>query len=275
MGATGVGPGNVGRRVAHQLLAEGVPVRALARDRRRGTVLPNEVEVVEGDLARPETLGPAFEGADRMYMVAIDGTDVLDSATATEILEVAKKAGVWRVVLLSAYGTPLVEVEEPVKASGLEWTFLRPGEFAANSVDYWASSIREEGVVRDAYLDVLGVPVHEDDIAAVGVAALLNDGHAGAIYTMTGPESISRRDQIRTIGKAIGRDIRIEDLTPEQAHESMAKQGWPEEIIEHLFRYFSSWVDNPPEVLPTVEKVTGQPARSYAQWCAKHVSDFT
>ncbi|MEU5884578.1 NAD(P)H-binding protein [Spirillospora sp. NPDC047279] len=275
MGATGTNVGNVGRRVLHGLLAKGAPVRAMDPDPSEAADLPPQVEVVRGDLSDPDSLGPAFNGIERMYMLAIAGYDVLDSETAAQVLVRARKAGVRRVVLMSASGTPLVEVEEPVRESGISWTFLRPGEFASNSVDYWGDAIRAGGPIKDTYLDVRCVPVHEEDIADVAVAALLEDGHDGAIHTMTGPESISRRDQLRTIGKALGRDIPVEDLTPDQARVHMRAQGWPDEIIDHLFTYYSAWTDDPPAVLPTVEKVTGRPGRTFAQWCSEHASVFT
>ncbi|MEU5884536.1 NAD(P)H-binding protein [Spirillospora sp. NPDC047279] len=274
MGATGPGTGNIGRTVVHQLVAAGRPVRALSRDPGRAVRLPDGVEVVKGDLGRPETLHTAFKGVDRMYMMAIDGWGVLEPETAAEVLDVARGAGVRHVVLLSASDNPLVEVEEPLRASGLDWTFLRPGEFAVNTADYWGPSIRDKGEVQDAYLDVRGVPIHEADVAAVAVTALLEDGHVGAIYTMTGPESLSRRDQVRAIGAALGRDISIKDVTPEKVRVMMIDRGWPGEVVDHIFNYFSAWVDNPPEVLSTVEEVTGRPARTYAQWADDHVMDF-
>ncbi|MFI6517006.1 NAD(P)H-binding protein [Spirillospora sp. NPDC050679] len=278
-GATGQHPGNVGRQVAKQLVEAGHPVRALVRDRpdepRPSTARPPAgIGIVAGDLSKPSTLSPAFEGVEGIYLIAISDDDVLDPDTATRILARAKEAGVRRVVLLSADGMPLVEVEEPLFASGLEWTVLRPGEFNANTADYWARSIREEGVVRDAYLDVVGTPIHEADIAAVAVAALVGDGHAGAIYTLSGPEAITRREQVRCIGAALGRDIEIVDMTPDERRAAMRAEGWPDDITDHLFGFFAEWAENPPRALPTVERVTGRPGRTFAEWCAEHVSIF-
>jgi uncharacterized protein YbjT (DUF2867 family) len=270
-GATGLGSGNVGRHVVRELMAADVPVRVLTRSPENAKV-PDGVAVVRGDLSKPDTLRDAFDDVDRMYLMAINGDRILDNAA--DVLEVARRAGVRRVVLLSADGMPLVEVEEPVEESGLEWTHVRPGEFAANTVDYWARPIREHGLVRSAYLDVLGVPVHEADVAAVAATALLKDGHAGAVHVVTGPARISRRQQVAAIAAAIGRDVAVEDLTEEQGRAAMVAEGWPDDIVDHLFSFYAVWVNEPPVVRTTVADVTGRPARTFAQWAADHAADF-
>jgi len=272
-GDTGQGTGNVGRHVFTELVRAGAAPRVLTRNPAAAN-LPGGTDVVYGDLSKPDTLGPAFEGIERMYMMAINGDNVLDPETATSVFETAKGAGIRRVVLLSASGTPLIEVEVPLEESGLEWTHVRPGEYSANTVDLWASAIRGEGVVRGAFLDVIGVPIHEADVADVAVAALLEDGHTGQAYSLTGPEQLTQRQQVRAIGAAIGRDLRTEDLTWEAARRGMQEEGWPEDIINHLFGYYTTWADDPPEVLPTVRDITGRPGRSFAQWATEHTADF-
>src|SRR5947208_3626986 len=77
-------------------------------------------------------------------------------------------------------------------------------------------------VVRWPYLAVPTAPIDERDIAAVAVRALCEDGHAGAEYVLTGPESLSQGEQIVTIGEAIGRTLRVEELSPEEARSELA-----------------------------------------------------
>jgi uncharacterized protein YbjT (DUF2867 family) len=267
--------GNVGRLVAGRLVRAGETVRALVPEwDTESPVLPGGVEVFRGDLAEPRTLVDALEGVERLYLFPI-------ASTAPDVVELAAKAGVQRIVVLSAaMVTDGVDttyhwaVERAVEDSGLAWTHVRPAEFALNSVDLWAESIRSEGVVRMAYPDVPGVPIHEADIAAVAVAALLEDGHAGAAYTLTGPEAITQREQVRAIGAAIGRDIRVEELTPEQAREDMIRQYIPAENADHILRYLARWAVEPPTALPTVRQVTGQAGRTFAQWATDHAGDF-
>jgi uncharacterized protein YbjT (DUF2867 family) len=140
--------------------------------------------VVLGDLTQPEMLAPALEGIDRMYLFPVD-------KTAREVVALAKQAGVRRIVDLSAAsvtaGLHTNPVEQAVEESGLEWTHVRPCGFMANMLQIWAPLIRAERVVRYPFADEPMNLIHEADIAAVAAVALLEDGHHGAAYTLTGP----------------------------------------------------------------------------------------
>src|SRR5262249_45417669 len=113
------------------------------------------------------------------------------------------------------------EIERLIEASGLGWTFLRPGMFAANALTWWAPQIRAGDVVRWPYADAPTAPIHEQDIAAVAVRALIEAGHDGAEYVMTGPQSLTQREQVETIGEVIGRSLRFEELSPEEARREL------------------------------------------------------
>ncbi len=213
--------GTVGREVVDLLLAGGAKVAAVTRDPSRAD-LPEGADVVAGDPSRPPTLATTLRGAEALFLnPATVGT------SAAELLELAAGQGVERVVMLSGAvldletgDDPLAAnfklVEDAIKASGLEWTFLRAGEFAANGLN-WAPQIRATGVVRDAYGDASTSPIHERDIAAVGVRALTDPGHAGRTYALHGAASITRRERVGLIGEAIGRPLTSEEVTHAQA----------------------------------------------------------
>jgi uncharacterized protein YbjT (DUF2867 family) len=267
--------GNVGGSVVRQLLDVGENIRALTRDPGAAR-LPAGVDVVGGDLADPSTLAGAFDGIDRMFLFPVP-------ATAAAVTELAVRAGVRRVAVLSSSavtqpGDNMVSVmhrtvEDAVLRSGLDATFVRPGGFATNTLS-WAPSVRAEGVVRAPYPGAAMNSIHEADIAAVATAALLDDKHAGAAYQLTGPASITQAEQVRAIAAATGREVRFEELTPERARAAMA-QVMPAEIADLMLGYLAGSVDTVAEVLPTVEQVTGRPARTYAEWAADHAADFT
>lgn len=263
--------GSVGRRAVDALLDEGHEVRASSRNPDKAR-LPAGAEVMAGDLGRLETLPALFSGIERMYLISINGDGVLDRPD--EVVEIAREAGVRRIVVLSSSGRPYHTVEGAVRGSGLEYTFVRPGEFATTKIDVWGPSIRAEGVVRSAYLDVPAVPIHEADIADVVVRALVDDGHAGQTYEITAPEQITQREQIEAIGAALGRQLRIEELTPAEARANMLREGWPEIIADHILGYFVEWEKEPPAVSGDFVKVTGESGRTFAQWAADHVEDF-
>jgi uncharacterized protein YbjT (DUF2867 family) len=275
--------GNVGRYVVDNLLAVGMPVRALTRNPHKAG-LPAHVEVVQGDLSVPETLPPALEGIESIYLLPVlEGFD--------EFVDLVKRAGVRRVVLLSgasaageterdrqSWTYPQYRIAEAaVEGSGLaEWTFLRPGPFAANLL-WWAHSIRTEGIVRAPYGAAVYPLIHEADIADVATLALTQDGHVGAKYTLTGPETTSQVEQVAAISKAIGRQIRFEELTEEQWRGTVGRY-LPPGIVTDLLRYWSETADDPSTalpVVPTVARLTGRPARTLAQWAADHARDFS
>lgn len=265
--------GNIGRIVVDRLLDAGCRVRASTRNP-AAAKLPRDVEVVQGDLAQPETMTAALRGVDRMYLFPVP-------EGVRDVVRMAKEAGVRRIVVLSSDsvtdGTDTTfhpPVERAVEESGLEWTHLRPGEFMLNKLSVWARTIRAEGVVRAAYPEGRGCPVHEADIAEVATAALLEDGHAGAIYPISGPESLTPREQVTAIAAGIGRDIRFEVVTPEQSRAEMIEFGFPEQIADYVLAFQEKWVHDPAPVHPTVQQVTGKPARTLRQWAAEHVSDF-
>jgi len=267
--------GNVGGNVLRQLLDAGEPVRALTRDPAAAR-LPAGVEVVGGDLAKPSTLTAAFAGVHAMFLFPVP-------ATATEVLERAAGAGVARVAVLSSsavtqpgenvISTMHRTVEEAVRRSGLAATFVRPGSFATNTLR-WAPSVRAEGVVRAPYPDAAMDSIHEADIAAVATAALLDDRHVGAEYQLTGPASITQAEQVAAIAAATGRPVRFEEVDPARARAAMV-EVMPAEIADLMLGYLASAVGAPARVLPTVEQVTGRPARTYAEWAVDHAEGFS
>ncbi|HEV7896787.1 MAG TPA: SDR family oxidoreductase [Planosporangium sp.] len=267
--------GNVGRQVVNQLLDAGEKVRAISRDPARAG-LPAEVEVLRADLGEPDTLPAALRGVDRAYLFPVSGR--LDG-----FLAAARDARLDRIVLLSSLAVtfdPLDPIgqahagcERAVADSGLPWTFVRPGAFMANDLA-WAPAIRAGDVVRGPYGDAATAPIDERDIAAVAVRALLDEGHAGRAYELSGPESLTTVDRVRLIGEAIGRDLRFEEQAPEEARRQMAGYGVPPAIVDALLAMFASAVGTTAPVLPAVEEVTSRPPYRYARWVERHAADF-
>ncbi|EFL09177.1 SDR family oxidoreductase, partial [Streptomyces sp. AA4] len=165
--------GNVGRLVVDELVARGVPVRALTVDPERAA-LPDGVEVVVGSLARPSTLPAALDGVEAVYLAPY-------ARTVSRFCELAARAGIRRVVALSgssvgdthpaSSGHGFAAVEDAVRGGGFDWTFLRPGAFMTNSLG-WASCVRERGEVRSVYPRATQTPIDLGDIAAVAAQVL-------------------------------------------------------------------------------------------------------
>jgi uncharacterized protein YbjT (DUF2867 family) len=262
--------GTVGRRVVEQLLERGEHVRALTRDPARAQ-FPAGVDVVRGDLTDPASLVTAVDGVTGLHLITFGGGLFAPLETGEEILGLAGRAGVRRVTVLHGGGaTPM---EAAVRASGLDWAVVMPVEFMANALE-WAPGIRSGGVVREPFVDRLSAMVHEADIGAVAAAALTEDGHGGREYLVTGPQVLTVRDKVAAVAAARGADVGLVELTEEQALEAWRGQGMPEDVIAFLVDVYR---DTPPEgrtVLDTVEKVTGRPARTFAQWAEEHADHF-
>jgi uncharacterized protein YbjT (DUF2867 family) len=277
IGATG----RIGRQVLSQLPATGLRVRALARNP-HSAGFPPHVDVVRGDLTLPETLDKCLDGIDAVFLV----WTAPPATVAPAIERIAKHAQ--RIVFLSAplkTPHPLFQQPNPVRAlgeeiervietSGLQWTFLRPGMFAANALGWWAPQIRAGGdIVRWPYLAVPTAPIHERDIAAVAVRALCEDGHAGAEYVLTGPQSLSQFEQISTIGSVIGRSLRIEEMSPDEARrEPLALM--PAVVVNMLLDAWAAAIGQPAFVTSTVLELTGALARTFRDWATDHAAEF-
>jgi uncharacterized protein YbjT (DUF2867 family) len=271
--------GNVGRHVASQLLAPNCSVRAMTRDPGAAN-LPPGVEAVRGDLTDGASLDAALDGVDAVFLVWTAPAD----AAADAIGRIARRAE--RVVLLTSphkTAHPFFQQPNPIRGlhaglerlienSGLRWTFLRPGMIAANALLWWAPQIRAGDVVRWPYGAAPTAPIHERDIAAVAVRALLEPGHDGAEYVMTGPESLTQIEQVDTIGQVIGRSLRYEEISPEQARREMDAAPV---IASMLLDAWSAALGRPAFVTSTIADVTGTPARTFREWVIEHAAAFS
>jgi uncharacterized protein YbjT (DUF2867 family) len=273
IGATGT----VGGQVLHQLRTAGIDARGLSRT-------PQITQFfVAGDLTHPETLDPALDGVDAVFLVW-----TAPPAAFGPALEKISKYAKRLVLLTSPHQTqhPLfqqpnalrnvhAEMERQIIATpGIQWTFLRPGMFAANALSWWGPQIRSgSNVVRWPFADTPTAPIHEADIAAVAVRALLQDGHASAEYMLTGPQSLTQAEQVEIIGRAIGRSLRMENIPPDQAREEL-RSVLPPPAISMLMDAWAAALGQPAYVTSTVTDVTGVPARTFLDWATDHSTAF-
>jgi uncharacterized protein YbjT (DUF2867 family) len=275
------GTGNVGRHIVDQLGTTGARCRVMARNP-DAAGLPSQVDVVRGDLTVPETLDRCLEGVQTVFLVW-----VAPPAAAPAALErIAKHAR--RIVFLTApLKTPHPFFQQPnpsrdtaerierlIETSGLEWTFVRAGMFAGNARHFWGPQIRSGDVVRWPYLDAPTAPTDERDVAAVAVRALCEDGHASAEYVVTGPQSLTQAEQVRTIGRAIGRSLRVEEISPEESRSELLPVLGSPVFINMLLNAWNAALGQPAFVTSTCAEVTGTPARTFFEWATDHAVEF-
>jgi uncharacterized protein YbjT (DUF2867 family) len=262
--------GNVGRQIVDQLREAGADVRATSRDPAAAD-LPPGVDVRRVDLREPATIADALDGVDRAFL--------FPAADLGPFVDQAAERRLGRIVLLSsaAVGTDPInhigrvhaEREYAVVNADLPWTVLRPGAFMANDLG-WAPEIRATGVVRAPYGQGATAPIDERDIAAVAVRALLDRDEPGATYTMTGPQQLTVAQRVDLIAAATGRDIRFEELTPEQARTQWSAY-LPPEIVDGLLALFAGTVASPEPVRPPID---GLRRHTYAEWIAWRADQF-
>jgi uncharacterized protein YbjT (DUF2867 family) len=273
--------GNIGRHVVGQLAASGVQFRALTRNP-DAAGLPAHVDVVRGDLTVPETLDSCLREIDTVFMVWVAPPEAIDGA----LEKIAKHAR--RIVYLTApLKTPhpffqqanpsraiAERMEQVIEQSGLEWTFIRAGMFAGNARHFWGAQIRAGGVIRWPYLTAPTAPTDERDIAAIAVRALCDGGHAGADYVVTGPQSLTQAEQIQTIGRAIGRSLHVEEMTPGEAQSKLLPVLGSTVFINLLLDAWAAALGRPAFVSSTFAEITGTAPRPFLEWATAYAAEF-
>jgi uncharacterized protein YbjT (DUF2867 family) len=273
--------GNIGRELVSELDATGAKLRVLIRDTARAAGLPERAERAIGDLDRPETLPPAFDGVDGLFLLT-PGIGLDHTAHA---LAAAQAAGVRHIVHLSSFHVlvdPMPAMarwhhdrEEMIRAWGIPATFLRPGGFMTNALD-WLPTIREAGFVLDPVGPGRYAPIDPADIAAVAALALTEDGHQGNEYALTGEETFTIAEQVRILAAAVGRDLKLRAVaTPEEAVRFRFPNGAPaalaDAIIEGLTLMRSDTVGFRTD---TVRRLLGRAPKTFANWCTRNAHRF-
>ncbi|WP_327043253.1 NAD(P)H-binding protein [Micromonospora ureilytica] len=258
LGATGT----TGRRVADRLRALSVRVRAASRN-----------GPVRFDWSVESTWAPALAGASGVYLMAPDGQPVEPA-----LVRLAIDQGVRHVVLLSSRAIEamgderLLTAERTVREAGADWTILRADWFDQNF---------DEGVFREAVLaGEIAVPVgaarqafvDADDIAAVAVTALVEPGHDGQVYEVTGPRAITFAEAAETISRAAGRPVRHLG-TADDYRAALGPLGVPAEEIEQQIAAFTALRDlGHAEPTDTVRRLTGRDPRDFSAYAAEAAS---
>jgi len=261
-------------------LAGRTPLRILARDPERVPVSGPDVQVVRGAYADPAALAEALTGVRAAFLVTTHPTEPDD----LRFVDAARSAGMRHVVKLSAYAVGdggaddfitrrQRENESVIRDSGIAWTMLRPRAFMSNT-RAWASSIRAEGVVRAPYGSVPNVVIDPEDVAEVAVRALTEPGHEGRVHALTGPEAVAPAEQTAQLAEVLGRPLRFEELTPEQARSALLRR-YPAAVADALLQSVRRRADgHGTAVEPTVARVTERAPRSFRMWARKHVAEF-
>jgi uncharacterized protein YbjT (DUF2867 family) len=279
-GTTGLTGGALVRRLS----AAGVPVRALARNASRAeglSALP-QVEVVEGDMARPATLDPALRDVDRAMLISSADPTMLE--VQSNFIDAAAKAGVEHLVKLSGiipdlqspfrYARMHGEIERHLESSGMAFTHLRAGEFM-HAYFRQVPAIVATGKLLRPMEDAKIASIDVGDIAEVAATVLTGSGHEGAIYPLTGPEALSMTEVAEKLSAATGKTIQYVDVAPEQATAAQLAAGMPPYTAEALAELFAERrKGKEAQVSLVVQTILGRPATTFDQFAARHAAVF-
>ncbi|MEV1025768.1 NAD(P)H-binding protein [Streptomyces sp. NPDC050264] len=270
--------GTMGREVVRALT--GHRVRVLVRDPARLREVPAHVQVVRGDYGDSASLIPALTGVSSAFLVTNRVTHEDDAA----FVGAARACGVGHVVKLSAAAVTDSGADDLItrwqrgtelllRGSGLGWTLLRPRAFMSNTLS-WAPSVRTGRAVRTLFVTARNACVDPRDVAEVAARALTGEGHAGRAYTLTGPRALTPTEQAAELGRQLGRQLAVEELSLDAARTQLRRRHPPavvEALIDSACRQRE---ETKAAVSPTVAELLGRPARSYTEWVGDHLGAF-
>ncbi len=279
-GATGLN----GSELVRRLSAKGVPVRALVRSAAKAegfSSLP-QVEIVEGDMARPETLTGALRGVDRAMLISSSDPAMLE--VQSNFIEEARKAGVKHVVKLSGIMPELDspfrfarmhgEIERRLEASGMAFTHLRAGEFM-HAYFRQVPSIVARGAFFLPMEEAKIASIDVGDIAEVAATVLTSPGHEGKIYPLTGPEALSMEEVAEKLSTATGKRIRYVNVAPEEAKRAQLAAGVPPFTADALAELFAERrKGKEAQVSPIIQTIFGWRATRFDEFAMRNAAIF-
>lgn len=277
---TGAG-GTVGSALLDELRSMGVKPRVAHRSSdkaERAKAAGHDAVVL--DFAKPETLRPALDGVDAVFLLGSGGAGQIEAEI--RVVEAARAAGAKRLVKLSVWGAAgeaysFAKIHRPieraVEASGLAWTFLRPNGFMQNFVTYMADSIRAQGAFYLPAADAKISHIDVRDIARVAALALTKSGHEGKAYELSGPRAFSYGEAADILTRVLGKEVRYVAVSDEAAKAGMVAGGisdlYADAMID-LNRLYRSGAGA--GVTSAVKDVTGREPIGFERFAQDHAA---
>jgi len=279
-GATGLN----GKELLRVLSASGVAVRALVRNPAKAeaiAALPN-VEIVQGDMAHPETLAAGLRGVDRAMLISSSDPMMLD--VQTNFIDAAKQAGVKHVVKLSGIMPELDsafrfarmhgEIEKRLEASGMAFTHLRAGEFMP-AYFRQVPNITAKGAMFLPMEDARIASIDVGDIAEIAAKVLTGAGHEGKTYPLTGPQALTMTEVAEKLSAATGKTIRYVNVPPEAARQAQLAAGMPPYRADALFELFAARRNGKEaKVWPDAELLLDRRPTSFDEFAKRNAAVF-
>ncbi len=261
--------------------ATGLNGSELVQRAERFSALP-KVEIVEGDMARPETLTGALRGVDRAMLISSSDPAMLE--VQSNFIEEARKAGVKYVVKLSGIMPDLDspfrfarmhgEIERRLEDSGMAFTHLRAGEFM-HAYFRQVPSIVARGALFLPMEDARIASIDIRDVAEVAATVLTSPGHEGKIYPLTGPEALSMAEVAEKLSTATGKRIRYVNVASEEAKRAQLAAGVPPFTADALAELFAERRrGKEAQVSPIIQTIFGWQPTSFDEFAMRHAAIF-
>lgn len=276
--------GSIGTELTKLLAEQGVPFRAMVRSPKDAQILAAlpGADVISGDFNDASSLATALQGIERAFLLT-NSSEQAEKQQLDFVAE-AQRAGVQHIVKLSQFAadanSPVrflryhAVVEQSIRESDMTFTFLRPNLFMQGLLGFRSSIVEQDNIfaaVGDASISLVDVR----DIAAVAAAALVEPGHEGKIYTLTGPQALTHAEIADELSKALGHQITFIDVPPAAMRAALAGVGFPDWQADGLIEDYAHYSRNEASTIETgIEEVMGKLPRNFADFARDYASYF-
>ncbi|MDE0780333.1 MAG: SDR family oxidoreductase [Alphaproteobacteria bacterium] len=283
IGATGM----TGNALVGALKGKGADFRCLVRDTAKAAeTLGTDVAVVQADLADAASIEAGMQGCDKLFLLS--GHSPVMVEQQLNAVNAAKAVGVSHIVKLSGGSfiitedTPALigrghwQIEQEIRASGLDWTFLRPGFFMQNFLNMAEAIKAMSKVMMPVPADINLGMIDVRDTADVAAVVLTTEGHAGQVYELSGP-NVTPAEAVAAIGSAIGKVIDFIPVPMEGAIGAMKERGMPDWLVDHQSTLMGLAAEGNMATYGNdlIEKLAGHAPRTPADFARDHAGAFT
>lgn len=278
--------GNIGKELTKYLASKNIPFRAMVRSMDQikdfNKLNFSGAKFILGDFNDPKSLENALKGIEKAFLLTNSSEQA--EQQQTDFVNAAANAGVKHIVKLSQWAADVnspvrflryhAVIENLIKKSGMDYTFLRPNLFMQGLLGFRETIINQNqffGAIGNAKISIIDTR----DIAAAAGEALSSTGHEGKIYDLTGPESLTHDQMAQRLSAVLGRKIEFIDITPKALKQTLLHVGFPEWQAEGLVEDYAHYkLGEAAEVKSGVKDATGNDARSFDNFATDYASLF-
>ncbi|WP_316845094.1 SDR family oxidoreductase [Pedobacter psychrodurus] len=276
--------GSVGSELAKQLAEKQIPFRALVRSLDQAEALKQlkGAELVKGDFKDELSVLKALKGIEQVFLLSNSSEDA--ESLQSHFVDAAVKSNVKHLVKLSQFAANLnspvrflryhAVVEEKIKRTGLQYTFLRPNLFMqgllgfADAIKYQQKFFATAGEAKISLIDVR-------DIAAVAVERLITADQDSKVYDITGPEAISHQEIAEALSEVLHKEIKYVNVSDDEMLVALVQFGFPEWQAAGLIEDYAHYARGEAAVIShAVQDVTGKSPRKFIDFVEDYKTLF-